>query len=192
MEKTTVNVKNRGTATVVYSLDDSGVRRSFAPGEVKKNITIKELEELTYKAGGMKLLEKYLVINDQEVCDYLSIKTEPEYFYDENSILTLLKTGTLDQLLDCLDFAPTGVLDLVKKVALEIKINDVEKRDAIKKKLGFDITAALSNIEFANSADTEKDGGLASKRRATPITDSAQPQSGRRTTGLPVYNKVES
>ena len=165
----TVNVKNRGTGEVGYTLPDTGVRRTWMPGEVKKSILVAELEQATYIPGGQKLMQKYLVINDKEVCDYLGIETEPEYFYGEDEIKILLKSGTLDQLLDCLDFAPTGVLDLVKKIAVETKLNDVQKRQAIKDKIGFDITAAISNVEYANTQETE--GSATKTRRAKPVVE---------------------
>ena len=114
----TVNVLNRGTAEVGYTLHDSGVRRNWMPNEIKKNMTVRELEQLTYIPGGLKLLQKYLVINDPDVCEYLGLETEPEYFYTEADVRTLLTTGTLDQLLDCLDFAPEGVIDLIKKLSI--------------------------------------------------------------------------
>ena len=165
----TVNVKNRGTGEVGYTLPDTGVRRTWMPGEVKKSISVAELEQATYIPGGQKLMQKYLVINDKDVCDYLGIETEPEYFYGEDEIKILLKSGTLDQLLDCLDFAPTGVLDLVKKIAVETKLNDVQKRQAIKDKIGFDITAAISNVEYANTQETE--GSATKTRRAKPVVE---------------------
>ncbi|MEG1779643.1 MAG: hypothetical protein RR263_06020, partial [Oscillospiraceae bacterium] len=108
----------------------------------KKNIKVKELEELTYIPGGTALINKYLVINDEEVCEYLGLTIEPEYYYEESTIRTLLAQGSVEQLLDCLDFAPTGVIDLVKKIAIETEVNDVAKRMAIKDKLSLDVTAA--------------------------------------------------
>ena len=65
-----VNVKNRGIGEVGYTLPDTGVRRTWTPGEVKKSMTVAELEQVTYIPGGVKLMQKYLVINDQEVCEY--------------------------------------------------------------------------------------------------------------------------
>lgn len=200
----TVNIKNRGTAEVGYTLPDTGVRRTWTPNEIKKNITINELEQLTYIPGGQKLLEKYLVVNDKEVCEYLGLHVEPEYFYDENTILTLLNTGTLDQLLDCLDFAPGGVLDLIKKISVDIKLNDVSKRKAIREKLGFDITRAIENVEYATSPDTdaqkEREATVEKGRRTTPIEETKNTGTGRRTapvaskekeTKTPVYNRVK-
>ena len=63
----TVNVKNRGTGEVGYTLPDTGVRRTWMPGEVKKSISVAELEQATYIPGGQKLMQKYLVINDKSI-----------------------------------------------------------------------------------------------------------------------------
>lgn len=175
-----VNVKNRGIAEVGYTLPDSGVRRTWTPNEVKKGITVEELEQLTFVPGGLKLLEKYLVVNEQEVCEFLGLRVEPEYFYDEKTVLTLLTQGSLDQLYDCLEFAPGGVLELVKRISVEIQLNDVTKRNAIKEKLGFDITRAIDNVEYANTKDEQ--AKTTSERRSAPITEvnDAAPE-GRRT-----------
>ena len=60
-------------------------------------------------------------------------------------------TGSLDAFLDCLDFAPEGVLQIIKDAAVELPLNDVQKREAIKTKLGFDVSAAVSNKEASNN-----------------------------------------
>ena len=184
----TVNVLNRGTAEVGYTLNDSGVRRNWMPNEVKKNMTVNELEQLTYIPGGLKLLQKYLVINDPDVCEYLGLETEPEYFYTEADVRTLLTTGTLDQLLDCLDFAPEGVIDLIKKLSIEVKLNDVSKREAIKSAIGFDVTAAIANVENANS-DIAEEEAPKGKRRSAPVSKEEPKQSGRRSQPVEVNNK---
>lgn len=189
----TVNVLNRGTAEVGYTLHDSGVRRNWMPNEIKKNMAVSELEQLTYIPGGLKLLQKYLVINDPDVCEYLGLETEPEYFYTEADVRTLLTTGTLDQLLDCLDFAPGGVIDLIKKLSVEIRLNDVSKREAIKSAIGFDVTAAIANVEYANS-DIAEEAAPKGKRRSTPVSKEEPKQSGRRSQPVETnskYRRVE-
>jgi len=55
----------------------------------------------------------------------------------------LLQHGSLDEFLDCLDFAPEGVLDLIKEYAVTLPLNDVAKRQAILDKLGFNVTVAI-------------------------------------------------
>jgi len=39
-----------------------------------------------------------------------------------------MTTGSLDEFLDCLDFAPEGVKDLIKTLSVELPLNDVSKR----------------------------------------------------------------
>jgi hypothetical protein len=64
-----------------------------------------------------------------------------------------MKVGTLEQFLDCLDFAPESVLENIKDMAVSLPLNDVSKRNAIQEKLGFDVSKA---IEIKN---TKFDGG---------------------------------
>ena len=93
----------------------------------------------------------------------------------EQQIVDLLKNGTLDAFLDCLDFAPVGVMDLVKKYAIALPLNDSAKREALKKKTGFDISKALEM-----NADDE-----AGEVKAPTATRRVQPEStsSRRTEG---------
>jgi hypothetical protein len=53
------NVKNRSAGVAVYKIPEMGIRRSFAPGEVKQ-ISAEELEKLTYRPGGMAILTNFL------------------------------------------------------------------------------------------------------------------------------------
>ena len=48
---------------------------------------------------------------------------QPEYYLSEQQIKDLLLTGSMDAFLDCLDFAPEGVMQLVKKYAIELLKN---------------------------------------------------------------------
>ena len=60
-------------------------------------------------------------------------------------MIKLLTEGSLDEFLDALDFAPIGVIDLIKKYSLELPLNDVAKREALLKKEKFNVTAMLEN-----------------------------------------------
>lgn len=185
-----VKVKNRSTGNAGYTITDGSnfIRRDWTPNEIK-SITVEELERATYVPGGLKLIQKYLLINDKEVCEYLGIRIEPEYFYNEEEVIYLLEKGSLAQLKDCLDFAPGGVINLIKKLAVELEINDVAKRKAIKDKIGFDVTAAISNTEYANSKDEdEKENG--SSRRSEPVEINKKEESVRRAEAVSKYNVV--
>ena len=182
MDKNKVyNVKNRSSSMVVYSIPEDGIRREFAPGETKR-ITFGELEKLTYQSGGKIVLNSYLQVTDAEVQDELNIHAEPEYFMDEAQVVNLLKNGSLDEFLDCLDFAPVGVIDLVKDISTKLPLTDYEKRKALKDKLGFDIDKAISNIEAEKADDGEEAFHEVGKtRRVQPAEKADAP--ARRTAG---------
>ena len=118
-ENKTYNVKNRSAGSVVYTIPEIGVRREFAPGESKK-LSFVELEKLTFVPGGRYLMANYLQIDEEKINEEFNIKTEPEYYMSEADVIALLKTGELDALLDALDFAPAGIIDLIKEKTLEI------------------------------------------------------------------------
>lgn len=175
-------VKNRSSSVVVYSIPEDGVKRTFQPGETKR-ISFKELEKLTFQSGGQMIMNNYLLIKDTEPLQDLNVKPEPEYYLTEPQIIELIKEGSLDQFLDCLDFAPAGVIELVKDLSIKIPLSDYQKRQALKDKIGFDLDAALRHIEEEKAemrADSENAiEPAAPKRRVT--TEAAAP--GRRTDG---------
>ena len=139
-------VKNRGASTIVYKIPDDGIRREFQPGQTLM-ISSEELEKLTYQPGGVALLSQFLQIQDLEALQSCNIKTEPEYHMSEADVAALLKSGSLDAFLDALDFAPVAVIDLIKKLSIDIPLMDMAKRKALKEKTGFDVDAALRHIE---------------------------------------------
>ena len=180
MENTKVfNVKNRSAGVVGYSIPEEKIRREFAPGESKK-ISWYELDKLSYQPGGTKILEEFLQVYNDEVIQELNLHTEPEYFMSESDIVRLVKEGSYDEWLDALDFAPTGVIDLIKQMSVTIPLNDYNKRVALKQKIGFDIDAAIKNWE-AEKAAAKEPAEKPAQRRVQPSTTAAQ--SPRRTTG---------
>lgn len=171
-DKTIVNVTNRDAGQVVYSLPDRGIKRTFNAGESKK-IELEELRQLSYATGGEFLLKNCLVVNNTDALSALNIEVEPEYFYTEAEVKTLLTTGTLDELEDCLNFAPEGVIDLVKKIAVDEEIPDTRKRKLITEKTGFSIDNAI-NVNHIMSEDTEETAEAPTKtRKAVPLKTAA-------------------
>lgn len=183
------NVKNRSASVVVYNITEDGIRRSFAPGEVKK-VSYEELEKLTYQRGGMEILTRFLQVQSGDALQTFNMRVEPEYHMSEQDIARVLTTGTLDEFLDMLDFAPDGVIDLVKKMAVNPKnpLQDYNKIEALKKKTGLDVAAALKNIR-AEQEDEKKsiDDSGEPKRRVQKETTTAA-SNARRT--APKYNVV--
>lgn len=154
MSKDMLSVKNRGSSMVSYRIPEAGIRRSFAPGETKQ-ISAVELEQLTFQPGGMMLLTNYLQILDLDTINNMGMRVEPEYHMSEQDVAKLITTGSLDSFLDALDFAPAGVIDLIKKLSITIPMTDINKRKALKEKTGFDVEAALRNIAAEQEDDTQ-------------------------------------
>lgn len=177
--KQMMKVKNRSASFVVYRVTmDNGntLRREIQPGETIK-VPYEELVKLSYRPGGKQLMQSFLQIDAAEALEDLNIHAEPEYHMSEAQIIDLLQNGSMDAFLDCLDFAPVGVMDLVKKYAVELPMNDSAKRLALKNKTGFDVDKALAN----NAPDADDLGQV----EAPTATRRVQPAStsGRRTEG---------
>ena len=61
-----VAVKNRSNSVVIYSIPEMNIRRQYAPGETKR-IAYDELEALTYRPGGLTLIKRALLIDDERI-----------------------------------------------------------------------------------------------------------------------------
>lgn len=172
------NVKNRSTSVVVYRIPESNLRREWAPGEVKR-IPFGELEKLTYQPGGRELIANFLQIMENEVTDDLNVHREPEYNMSEEQVRDLILNGSIDAFLDALDFAPLGVIDLIKTMSVQLPITDMAKREALKAKTGFDVDKAIEN-DRASKEDNKKET-IADKPVERRVTESTP--TGRRTSG---------
>ena len=188
---TLIKVKNRDNGTVGYTIPELGnLHRSFSKGETKE-ITMDELRKLSYISGGKILLQNYLIVQNQDALkELLSDDVEPEYYYGEEEIKKLLLTGSNDQLLDCLEFAPEGVIGLVKDLAVSLKINDISKRNIILEKTGFNVTNAIT----INEETIEDEGEEAkSSRRSAPVTVEKNDEAPKRRVAAPQqYNVVSN
>lgn len=175
------NVKNRSAGTVIYHIPEDKIDRRFAPGETKR-ISYEELMHLSYTSGGRELMANFLQIQSEGVLQSLNIHTEPEYNMTEQQIIDLLQKGSIDAFLDCLDFAPVGVIELVKQYAVSLPLTDYEKRKALEAKTGFIVDKAIEN------AGMEPDKKEEEKLKAAI----EPPATGRRTnTNYKVIEKKE-
>lgn len=142
---TPFRVTNRSTSRVGYNLPEDKIRRVFAPGEVKM-IPYWELEKLTFQPGGCTLIADYLLIENEEAIQQIGMPTEPEYYMNKEQVIALMNNGTIDAWIDCLNFAPQGVIEMIKDLSVSVPLNDVAKRLELKNKTGFDVDAAIANI----------------------------------------------
>lgn len=176
MENKMYQVKNRSASRVCYRIPEEGIRREFAPGEVRR-VPFEELQKLSYQPGGRELMTHFLQIAEEEAVQNLGINTEPEYNMSEADVIELLKNGSLDAFLDCLDFAPVGVIDLIKTYSVSLPLEHTAKRDALKKKTGFDVAAALAHLAAEKAEEAPAEG--APERRVK----TEEVPAGRRTSG---------
>ena len=182
MDKNTlIKVINKYSGIVGYDVPDLGVHRDFFPNEVKE-ITYEELQKLSYNPGGEVILRQYLEISNKEVANTLLHKSpEPEYYYSEDDVKRLMTTGSLDEFLDCLDFAPSVIIDMIKVLAVDLPLNDVSKRQAIKEKLGFDVTRAIEIKNTKTDGQVENADNKESKTtRRVKTADTTPVATGRR------------
>ena len=183
-KETKITVVNRSTGRVGYTVPEMHVVRQFAYRE-KKEIPFGELEALSYLQGGMPILKNYLVIKNEEAVKELGLDIQPEYYYTEEDVKKILLEGTLDEFLDCLDFAPDGVLEMIKKMSVSLPVNDMKKREAILEKMNFNVTRA---IEIQN---TKSDDELEEEKKATPTRRASVPATHERRAAAPKYNVVK-
>ena len=178
------NVKNRSAGTVSYKIPELNIKRFFHVGETKK-ISYDELEKLSYQPGGRKLMLHVLQIEEPEVVKQLDMSVEPEYWLDENKIKELIQgNDNLDAFLDCLDFAPVGVIELIKDLAVKLPMTDLNKIKALKQKTGFDVQLALINNQDDDDTPIE-----APKRRVKAETEDKPAR--RTTTDYKIVNKAD-
>ena len=183
LDKDLVVVRNRNNGTTGYVLPDSNIRRSFAIGETKK-IPLGELRSLQYAPGGSYMLDNLLIVENKDALAELNMTVEPEYFYTEKEIKDLLYNAEMDAFLDFLDFATEGALQIAKDIAVNEKIPDTRKREALSKKTGFNIDNAI-NIQKVLEVEEEKKEEPKKERR---VAESETPSTPQRRTAIPEVN----
>jgi hypothetical protein len=167
-KNTRIKIKNRNNGVVGYSVPDmNNLRRKFQPNE-EKEVSYEELQKLSYTPGGMYMLKNYFILDNEEAIRTLIGGVELEYNYSNEDIKRLLVNGSMDELLDCLDFAPDGVIGLLKDIAVKLEISDLRKRDAIKEKTGFDVTKAIEINHARNEAEKAVEVTTPGRRVAQP------------------------
>lgn len=184
-------VTNRSASRVFYAVPELGIKsRTFQPGETKK-ISYEELEALNYQPGGNVLIRDYLLLQDMDVREEFCGNTEPEYNMTAADVQELILHGSMDEWLDCLDFAPEGVLDLIKQLSIELPLTDTRKMDAYKKKTGTDL-GKLIQIHAEEIAEEEAAKQEAKERRTQkPAAAPVEPEPTTRRTSGSKYTVVK-
>lgn len=195
MKNKTYLVTNRSAGIVGYAIPEMGIKnREFQPNETKK-ISAEELRNLTYIPGGTALMRDYLQIRDPEAREELVGRVEPEYNMSIDDVKKLIQFGSMDEWLDCLDFAPEGVIDIIQTLSVELPLTDTNKMEAFKKKKGIDLARAIRAKQEEDAENLAASSGQlepAAQRRVQPKAEEPATPA-RRTTGskYKVVNKAE-
>ncbi|NLV87667.1 MAG: hypothetical protein GX025_10715 [Clostridiales bacterium] len=148
-----MKVINRSDGNVTYHLEELRTRRVFTPNE-SKEIEPAEMEALFQMDGGAELIKHYLLVDDKAwVEDHW--QPEEEYFWKYADIEHCLKEDSLELFSETLDYAPQGVLDLIKAISWKLPLTDLNKIDEIRNKLGFDVQGAVRIMESQIHRDVE-------------------------------------
>lgn len=164
------SITNRSNSWVVYTIPDRNIRREFNINETKR-VPFQEVLDVSAQPGGRQLFHDCFFIHEPDaVKEAFNIDEEPEYFLTAEQIPSWMYSCSLDEFKDALDFAPEGVKDLIKRFAVENKLNDVSKRQAIKTQLGFDVDKAIEIDEESKKKDTPEEKPAATRRVAPKAT----------------------
>lgn len=184
-----VAVRGRTKGEVFYRLPDSHNIRTFNFGETQM-IPFEEIERLFYSPGGEYMIRNSLIVN-ADALETLGIDVQPEYYYTEKQIEDLLSSGTLDQLEDTLNFAPDGVIELIKQIAVKTKLFDTRKRKLILEKTGFNIDGALEIKKVLEEVNTEEEEAKdVPKRKAAPLDTSTSSTPERKAPAPSKYKVI--
>lgn len=173
-----IQVRNLVDHIVVIPDQEYHRKYTFQPYETKK-IDKETLRRLAYRYGVLYLFRNSLCVEDEELQKDFGIKEDMvEYKWTQKDIDKCLLIGSLDELLDALDFGPEGIKDTLAQRAVDLKINDMAKRKAIQDKTGKNITSMIDLTEQYNQAT-----GVQNTKEEMPKTRRSSAQktsSGRR------------
>lgn len=163
-----VSVRSRTEGSVAYKLDSLRVARSWPKSGSVLQISIDELKELMVYPGGEYILRNLVIIEDEAArIEILGAEVQPEYNYTEDEIKYLLYEAEDNALLDCLDYAPVGVLELIKEFSLEKMPNTTAKIKAINQKLNINLNKIIEMMR--DDDDDAAKQPTANGRRTAPV-----------------------
>lgn len=179
-DTTRVEVRNLVGHETGYVIPELHIKRRFEPYETKR-IEAGELRQLHYRRGGRIMIHDYLSVGNDELRREFDIPSDQvEYDWTAEDIKDLLLNGDEDSLRDALDFGPAGIVEMIKRMAFDMKIPDLTKRDIIREMTGTDVNKQieLKSQEEARLAENQgEDTEQVSQRRS-----SAEPARRRRVT----------
>lgn len=144
---TIVKVTNRSTGKVYYEVPELGIKREFNPGSIWR-VPASEIAAVCQQVGGRALFYHYLQVESDDVLhETINVSEQPEYWLTADMIPGWLMSSSMDEFTDALKYAPEGVKDLIKEQAVKTKLSDMNKREAIKEILNFDVSFGITAME---------------------------------------------
>lgn len=161
-DDTLVTIENMVGHDVSYIVSSLGVRRKLMPG-VPFQVTAKELRALYGEPGGEVMIRSFIRVKNEQLQREFGIPADQvEYNWTVKDVDDVLLNKEEDYLLDALDFAPEGIVDLILQRAIELELPNMNKRKAIMNKTGVNITKSIENRHVYDSENTS--GNVAQKR----------------------------
>ena len=171
-DDTLVPIRCLGDTDTGYILSTSGRSRRLVQGVTMK-VKASELRELYFQPGGAVLIQNYIHVGNKQLALELGVPEDSydhEYSWTAADVAKCLTEYNIDVLLDALDYAPYGIVDFLKDKAIELEIPDNSKIQAITKKTGVDIAAAIRNKHAYDNPDSDSNVSAPSGRRAEKAT----------------------
>lgn len=133
-----MKVMNRDVGQTGYHLPELQIRRVFNVGEIKE---LKEEEILLLyntDAGRLMLCQILQIQNKDFVREHIWPEAPIEYFWTKEQIRKCLEEDSVELFSETLDYAPEGVINILKDLAWRLPLTDLNKCNIMKTKLGFD------------------------------------------------------
>ena len=126
-------------------------------------LEFKVIRDLYNSAGGEEFINGALLL-PEDVVKELGMNAEPEYFYDKETIEEMLEKGTVEQIIDAINFGGSGTAALIKDCAIDGGISDLAKIDAISKEMNIDLLGMIKiHSELKEEEETKNEKTRLSK-----------------------------
>lgn len=167
LDDTLVEVRNLTDLPVTLYNPDKNLRITFAKNQTRK-FKAGDIREWNFLKGIHVLFTEYLSVQNKELAEEIGVSDqvlEYEYQWTPEDVRNLLVGGTLEELEDVLNCAPLGIIETIVDQAVEIRLNDVAKRNLIKEHTGKDITKKLEiKDRTTNAANTTTDTSTSGRK----------------------------
>lgn len=145
-------------------------KRWEIPPHGEMEVMVVDVRECSYDQGCRNIFRDYVQICNSELAKEFGIYEDVvEYNWGDKEITEALTTAPIEVLLDALDFAPDGIKEAILDKAVELEISDMDRREAISKALGVNVTNKIDNARKAKTT-TAATAKTAKRRVASKST----------------------